>query len=883
MIHEHPRKRRAVHTPSPSPSQAQSAAPSNSVHSCGAPIDHLSDELLLRILHYLDAASLTKFGASNRRHWGIAGDALLWKALYSAVFSAGPTLLHPPDERLVSDRSSLPVSYEGGAGFCASPRHDWRKAFLSERNWRVGRFSVSNLHTPPAVRATPQRHAIGVAGSSSRSTTAAEVDTERIDVARRVEEHPRPPIRRSQARPLTLVVTTPTFILTASRAREVRVDQMYPPVHVWDSTSDAAARRVRGVLQASTHTPRPALTSSGMPTTAGQIGVHDLQVDSSDPKRIAVVYSDGVAVMYRIDGADGEGISYSEQQRVQVGKDVSACSFAGPLLVTCTHDFTIDIWSEDQAHTSPDGCTQQEMQLIKRFDAFGAHWPACLTLSPLSSISTYGAVTSGQDKESVTYRLSVAYTAHLYPKRLSVGLQEVDIALHRPGNWPSSRGSSRHDAASGSSNTARNTFESRVAGAPAASLMNTSSFFNPLMNSKCSKVAKAAAKLPWNDGRNGLPAFLGLRKRKHAQIDEHAAQHSKLPVDARYAEHGEGCLASSRPETMSHDTKTGLIVVGRSDNIMDVYKVFRPGQEQGESRSTIRSPSLAHRARLWSSTSVRSVALEGGRCVSAGSDGALSVWSVGDLDGDVQSGDLDVEHGPRLIGTLDPSEAQRAFGSESDRRTPHTQPSISVEHARDAEKERLAAAGPSGRGGGALAKLRNMAHVVTLRSQSRGKLNESQDAPNTVSENTASTSDSHLRPDCPFVSTNGPGHATPMTLPQLWSSVASTSHLQGHAQNPAQDVEGREMTMDARLTTDRDLAERPFGDPSATHGGHRTVANASTASWVSTAFDRIVSIESVRSAPLPLRASSRAATNCRALGTTDDGTTQETVAIYTFT
>lgn len=625
----------------------------------------LADETILRIFGYLDALDLVRLQAVSSHFRALAKDRHLWKRLFFFAFvhptlasgssdsareapllptlrelrslllhqhlpigkyipgdgtnrisripqrfyASQPGLDHPARDSLTSDESDDRI---------ADWHLDWEQIYRVSSKWQNGNFVASRL----------------LSASTSRSGGPPPKAVQEQARSTRLESLP------------TIVRMSSNFIFTAAQCDDPEV-LVYPcdnePSRAEHPPSSAPVPS-HGDLH--DRTPIARISSPSLQRLMSQrpldgelhrariteIAVDAASVDtaskpiSSDTRRrkyretaelnagsvatVVVAYSSGHVGIFSLKrrgpaghvGTQVDELAFLDTGTFSPGTHICMAALHSPALVLCSSRFDISFF---RIASSPTGSLKLEM--VQRLSSFRCSWPASLRLKPLPyhhaqskrprrwsrSRSSERADREEHDQE-VAFRATVAYSSPSYPSSWSVSVQEIVIRFHTSRPQAAAQVSSRHA-------TARHSFR------PTPLDLRGRSMFG--------------------GGFSALAPPGG------------AAQRADLDAASR-----------SRTTTLTYDDP--FVVVGASDNMLDVYELVgatthvRQGVPTlGAARSDTATPlssrealQLVHRRRLHGHTgSVHSVALEDGRCVSGGADGSVMVWSLGDRANDTES------------------------------------------------------------------------------------------------------------------------------------------------------------------------------------------------------------------------------------------------------
>ncbi|EPQ27949.1 uncharacterized protein PFL1_04276 [Pseudozyma flocculosa PF-1] len=670
---------------------------------------------------------------------------------------------------------------------------DWKALYQVTLNWSTGRFRVTELDVPPHSANLPCNHLAGTdTGALSAlappclappSSVATDAARQHHATAITPDNHP----SAAAASTSTLVEASPNLIFTANRRASER------PTH---STMGTVARDHLGVdvflahgllgdarqtseplsAHRRPHDPtqnRPLATLlppsillerwSASGVDIAEVELVEMRLDASDMGRdmvdsaagtakgkrkasteahsagdreaamahgvrLLMAYSTGDFSVARVCARPHRGSFrlevYEELTHIRSprtadapgkGCRIVATAFHSPVLVTCTEDFGIGIFRIVEA---PSGGAGWSAELVQHMSSYRSCWPACLRLKPLpyydarkrprqqqrgrapaAPSSSKGDAPederSGHDR-GPAFRLTIAYSTPAYPASWTIGVQEVVLFLPAAASGPAStavRITSRHA-------TAKHAYASTPIDPRGTDMFRRVHAPDGLRDRR----------LPWSDARSRPvrgPDLTALRPRSPAP-------------------------AANRFTSISYDDP--FVVLGAADNLLEVFELVGAtthvredalDDDDGDgggaaplprarrpatatSTSTRGTLALIHRSVLHGHTgSVLSVALEDGRCVSGSSDGSVMVWSLGERFDDADS----------IASVL----LRRTRRGASDRRRVRQQARSSVQAGseRTASRDRSARTDESGSqrdGTDNGADVVAMRHIVTLRA-----------------------------------------------------------------------------------------------------------------------------------------------------------------------
>lgn len=290
----------------------------------------------------------------------------------------------------------------------------------------------------------------------------------------------------------------------------------------------------------------------------------------------------------------------------QRGDPTVICDFYSPVLVGCTERLYISVWRlpDLDADAPTDGSTVRPPTLLQTLHSPVSFHPATLSLKHLRRDMAKvdeSEYEDGLKRAAIpdSYRASLAYSVPLYPERWTLAVQDIDINLPVSGDATSATG----DVECG----------------------------------ECFHV-----------GRSAMTGIKSLRSRWPL-----------LPRSEIVGVKGDRAIGIGLGDT--------CCVLAGSDNQIQVYELPDRSsffdQDVGISKRQVRwqPPHTASVARreirhvqtlLAHSSAITAIALDQGRCVSAGNDGRILVWQV-DRAADV----LPAEEGGELEAEAEPGDA----------------------------------------------------------------------------------------------------------------------------------------------------------------------------------------------------------------------------------
>lgn len=494
------------------------------------------------------------------------------------------------------------------------PRIDWKLLTKIGTNWETGtatQYSLSPSPSPAPASAHP--NALATPTRASRNPAG------RVNI-----DDPRPSDRESAHAGRHLLELSPSFIFVAYPKS--------PLLHVHSSQSDIAETDPDQGKQnppLALIPPPPGWSSPSRPDH-----ITCIKVDSNDdpssahtsvrrvPVRVVVFYQSGGFVVLSVKAESTSNIVSPARRQARVtwtrlvvyaptdvsrrarrsvytrqrGDPTVICEFHSPVLVSCTERFYISVWRIPDliGSAQTDGShTQQSPSLLQTLHSPVSFHPATLSLNRLPR--TDSAEEDGEEdatdnpkRRSVvaeSYRASLAYSVPLYPERWTLAVQDIDISIPGTGN-----GFTTGDVECG----------------------------------ECFHVGRSAT-----TGSKTLRNRWPLLPRSEI-------------VGVKYRAIGIG-LGDS------------CCVLAGSDNQIQVYELPDRSSGAGSPNRHGQPPHTASAVRreirhvqtlLAHSSAITAIALDQGRCVSAGNDGRILVWQV-DRAADVlpaeEGGDVEVE------------------------------------------------------------------------------------------------------------------------------------------------------------------------------------------------------------------------------------------------
>ncbi|GAA6057887.1 hypothetical protein JCM3770_001818 [Rhodotorula araucariae] len=543
----------------------------------------LSEEILLRCLSFLGAHDLVIVARVSSAWHRLSQDPQLWRALYLRTYAS------PAIRRRASQGETI------------ARTRPWRELYKISTNWRSGIARTSTLGRGLRKAVLPE----APRDLSLRASDAAEYSPAATALAR---SSPSTAPGASEDAD-TLLQFHHQFIFSASRS-SAPVDEV-PSITVHHTLASGNTAVVGSVTSS-----RLAAFFASRPDFRPPLSITEMRIDESpartgydeDGLLLAVFYSTGQFSLFRLafpsPSAPSRPFSAREVYAslalgtppaypfvvapVTPFDPVTLARLHAPLLVTLSTEMTLRFWQLCERCRGDD---EAELELVEAETPLQTreNWaPVVLTL-------TKDLRRNGRARKEVAdhieerFIVSLAYSAPVFPANWTVGLQEFAVVVPAPSSLPA--------------------------------LIRTS---------KLRVTARHATALP---------------------------AHASLPSTPRRSAPLASSPLATPPTPQSPVTSIEhshpFIVTSRTDNTLDVYEVLSPPLatpplhfSPSSCRLTLdtRSPPagalrIVHRRTLFGHTArVASVALcpaagalpagQGVRCISAGDDGAVKVWSL---------------------------------------------------------------------------------------------------------------------------------------------------------------------------------------------------------------------------------------------------------------
>ncbi|KAJ1596653.1 hypothetical protein NDA14_003013 [Ustilago hordei] len=681
----------------------------------------LPDETILRILSHLDAPHLARLQLVSSQLRTLAKDRHLWKRLFyfrfvqpaeSSTSSTLPTLrelrsllLHqnlPSRKHVAADGSRrihrLPSRFYATShsshstaeaieqavhplDFLFSNRADvedrvndhlldWEQLYRVSTNWHAGNFAVSQLQPPARARDYTPPTSLHKPPATASQQTIARVSESFIFTA--------PPSSQNGARTLPCISVYPSEPSPVHHPHSDQDTQYVPkdlhkraPLASFSSPSlqRLLSERPSDAALANAHVTEIAVDAVSVTDLAARTSSSDrkrktpadLAGSPQQTTRVLVAFSTGHISLFALHRTTKDGkatieateeISYRPTTYTS-GQHVTMAALHSPALVLCSSTFDVSFY---QLSISLSAKTQ--LNLVQRMTSYRPSWPAALRLKKLpfhdvnkrhcrssSSMSPQRRYHADL-KEEAAFRVTLAYSKPSYPSSCNVSVQELVVRLDLASSTATPAGlTSRHA-------TAKHPFRS-----------------TPLDLR----------------GRSMLAAHHGASSAAGAFAVPTSLTNASSGDEANHADHA--CPSAKRSRTTSLTYDDPFVVVGASDNLLEVYELLgattyvrrdldcTPTSSHRSATATPVSPRdslrLVHRRSLHGHTgSVHSVALEDGRCVSASADGSIMVWSLGDRSNETESVASMMPFAPQthadLSGTTGARSASSTIAQEQD-------------------------------------------------------------------------------------------------------------------------------------------------------------------------------------------------------------------------
>ncbi|GAA5932559.1 hypothetical protein JCM1841_004313 [Sporobolomyces salmonicolor] len=541
----------------------------------------MSEEILLRCLSYLSASDLVTVSRVSSAWYRLSQDPQLWRSLYLRKYASASTR-----------RQAL-------SGSPIARSRPWRELYKISTNWRSGTAKSSTLLGQTVRKAVlaevPNDLALSGGETTEQESVGYEEGSVRVGDTRETTD--------------TLLQFYQHYFFTASRSPSTLPDTLPSiTVHQTLPTGDSF------VLARFTST-RLCDFYSSRPDFRPSLAITELRLDEASARTghpshllLAVFYSTGQFSVFRLTLPSTSASFFAREVYISLALNsplshpfisnisrfdpVGLARLHSPLLVTCSRSFTLRFLRVVETEGEEIELEETETPLQSR-----ESWaPVSLTLA---TIDERGGETRERDwegKENAKeegdqkFKVTLAYSTPVFPASWTVGIQEFDITIP------------------------------------------------PIPSRK--------------DVAAPLPALARPRLSITARHASAPPLHTPLPSTPRRTNVFSPPGVSSQSPVTSIEHADPFIVTSRVDNTIDVYEVTSLPLSLSSPRPppptttrlhlstrapppTLPSLRIEHRRTLFGHTArVSSVAIsttEGGeqKCISAGDDGAVKVWSLG--------------------------------------------------------------------------------------------------------------------------------------------------------------------------------------------------------------------------------------------------------------
>ncbi|GAA5911508.1 hypothetical protein JCM5296_000912 [Sporobolomyces johnsonii] len=543
----------------------------------------MSEEILLRCLSYLNANDLVTVSRVSSAWHRLSQDPQLWRSLYLRTYASASTR-----------RQAL-------SGSPVARSRPWRELYKISTNWRSGTAKSSTLLGQTVRKAVlaevPNDLALSVGEAAEQESvglaTAPPEGSTRVGNTREATD--------------TILQFYQHYFFTASRSPSTPPDTL-PSITVHQSlpTGDS-------FVLASFSSTRLCDFYSSRPDFRPSLAITELRLDEATARTghpshllLAVFYSTGQFSIFRLtlpstsvsffarevyaSLALSSPLSHPFTSSTTRFDPVALARLHSPLLVTCSRSFTLRFLRVVETEGEAIELEEAETPLQSR-----ESWaPVALTLAKSDERGgeTKERDWKGKEEGEHKFKVTLAYSTPVFPASWTVGIQEFVIAVP------------------------------------------------PIPSHK--------------DVAAPLPALARPRLSITARHASATPLHTPLPSTPRRTNVFSPPRISSQSPVTSIEHADPFIVTSRVDNTIDVYEVtsmpLSPSHPRPHSPTTTttrlhlstRAPTptlpslrIEHRRTLFGHTArVSSVAIsttEGGeqKCISAGDDGAVKVWSLG--------------------------------------------------------------------------------------------------------------------------------------------------------------------------------------------------------------------------------------------------------------
>lgn len=525
---------------------------------------------------------------------------------------------------------------------------DWFALYKVSTNWQKGNFLVSELLnvTSKKFGTGPVERTLEVAleseenekgkGSVREERQLVEDSSTSSSIFQPVVFNPRSSKKRSDSsedqtgptRPFTLVQASNSSPLVFTASRASRDDEWESPqVQVYHSESDQSQTSDPNSSRTLTSSLGSILLSQETSSrlAKGEIfGITELRSDSVNGKlgllqpvgnisqggkstvdsptreggeRLLVCYASkslSATIIYRIWLNKNMKLDYLEESSFYSKinspnhcSQIVASALRSPLVVTIRVDFSVSIY---RIPSSP----SKSLELMHQMKSFSCEWPASFHLENLPIVKGRSSNTSMHliEDDEMAFRLSISFCTPSYPSSWSISLQEVIIHL-------------------------------------------------PSISNILNKARITTRAAPGIIAYSHSPMEMGFKKKGLMNLEKDSTSGSSWTfqdqgfTQDRDSDYDQEEVGNKILSVSNHEP---FIVVGRQDNLLEIYEVYGTtksvhsfSSKEGAFKETSNQTPLIlnHRRVVYGHTgSVQSVALDDGRCISGSSDGSVIVWSL---------------------------------------------------------------------------------------------------------------------------------------------------------------------------------------------------------------------------------------------------------------
>ncbi|CAD6909617.1 unnamed protein product [Tilletia controversa] len=459
---------------------------------------------------------------------------------------------------------------------------------------------------------------------------------------------------------------------------------------LYSKTMDELASKRNGVTI--TEIQVDSVSLAGAETEGGDVGqkgkgkARHIPLENSSSERIMVAYSTGHIVLFRVRLSRSTSRTAAGQQSPSRQLDwveeavydpsgihasgstngeklIVASAFHSPLLVTCSTDFTLQIFGISTPSpllspaAGPSDLKKSELKLLLRMRSYTCHWPASLSLRELPLQQTPSATDRSLLKSSNSTPAPSSSTSFRQAKRSrlarawhSAVAAASKAVLVGPSSDPKEKTRASHPSF----------FRLSIAYAtpqyPASWTAGIQELILRLPAGAGGGVAATGWELLSNRHATAQKVFRPSPLDLHGRAMVTGADNESSGIDS--VARTVGSQRAPILTTLTYDDP--FLVVGSRSNTLDVFEVHGSARSVVQSSregsslerfdvqysSTSSSPPLSSvssttppalklthcRALLGHTAAVHAVALDTGRCVSGGADGRVMVWSLASPD-----------------------------------------------------------------------------------------------------------------------------------------------------------------------------------------------------------------------------------------------------------